>query len=344
MRDAREFASTVEVKKLSGGYVKPSAGRIVFGEVAESWLASKVNLAASTRARYRSAMDVHLLPTFGAVPLSDITPERVRHWIAGAAVSSSGATVRKNHMVLHQVLAQAVTDGRLATNPAAEIELPTLNETEKRYLSAVHLQRLAHAAGEHRALVLLLGFTGLRFGEAAALTVRDINLERGRVRVHRSVTGVNGTMIFSAPKSHQARTVALPRFLIDVLHDHLQGRDLTALAFPDSRGGPMRLHNVRRRWWCRAVANSGVPVGLNPHELRHTAASMAISAGASIKALQKMLGHKSATLTLDRYGHLYAYELQGVADRLDSLHAASASASAFEKCAQNVPTRLQVVR
>lgn len=198
--------------------------------------------------------------------------------------------------------------------------------------------------GEHRALVLLLGFTGLRFGEAAALTVGDIDLEHGRVRVHRSVTGVNGTMIYSAPKSHQSRTVALPRFLIDVLHDHLQNRDPGALAFPDSRGGPMRLHNLRRRWWSRAVADSGAPAGLNPHELRHSAASMAISAGASIKAVQKMLGHKSATLTLDRYGHLYADELQGVADRLDSLHAGAAAAAASEKCAQNVPTRLRAVR
>ena len=81
--------------------------------------------------------------------------------------------------------------------------------------------------------------------------------------------------------------------------------------------------------------------GLNPHELRHSAASMAINAGASIKALQKLLGHKSASLTLDRYGHLYPDELQGVADRLDSLHAAAAD---FPGCAQSVPTRLKVVR
>ena len=102
----------------------------------------------------------------------------------------------------------------------------------------------------------------------------------------------------------------------------------------------MRLSNVRRRWWCRAVADDGAPAGLNPHELRHSAASMAISAGASVKAVQKMLGHKSATLTLDRYGHLYPDELQGVADRLDSL----VNSAASEKCAQNVPTPLRVVR
>ena len=99
----------------------------------------------------------------------------------------------------------------------------------------------------------------------------------------------------------------------------------------------MRLHNVRRRWWCRAVTDSGAPAGLCPHELRQSAASMAISAGASIKAVQKMLGHKSATLTLDRYGHLYPDELQSVADRLDSLARSS-------ECAQNVPMPLRVAR
>jgi integrase len=340
MRDAREFAATVEGRKRSGTYVKPSAGRIAFGEVAESWLAGKVNLSATTRARYRSALDAHLLPAFGSAPISDLTPERIRHWVAGAAAANAAATVRKNCMVLHQVLAQAVTDGRMTANPATELELPRLDEAEKRYLTAGQIRGLAAAAGEHGALVLLLGFTGLRFGEAAALTVADIDLVRGRVRVHRSVTAVNGVMIFSAPKSHQSRTVALPQFLTDVLRDHLRGRDLDALAFPDSRGGPLRLSNVRQRWWARAVADSGAPAGLCPHELRHSAASMAIHAGASIKAVQKMLGHKSATLTLDRYGHLYDDELQGVADRLDTL----AAASDFSECAQNVPTRLRVVR
>jgi len=128
----------------------------------------------------------------------------------------------------------------------AVLEPPTIDETEKRYLSAGQVQGLAGAAGEHRAL-LLLGFTGLRFGEAAALTLADINLVHGRVQVHRGVTAVTGTMVYSAPKSHQARTVALPRFLVGVLREHLADSDPGALAFPDSRGGPMRLSNVRRR-------------------------------------------------------------------------------------------------
>jgi integrase len=59
-------------------------------------------------------------------------------------------------------------------------------------------------------------------------------------------------------------------------------------------------------------------VGLVPHELRHTAASLAIASGANVKVVQTMLGHKSATLTLDRYGHLFGDDLDALADRLDS--------------------------
>ena len=122
-----------------------------------------------------------------------------------------------------------MTDGRLRVNTAAELELPTIDESEKRYLDAGQIRGLADAAGDHRALVLLLGFTGLRFGEAAALTVRDVDLVHGRVRVHRSVTAVDGRMVYLAPKSHQARTVPLPRFLVDAPRDHLRGRDPAAL-------------------------------------------------------------------------------------------------------------------
>jgi len=70
-------------------------------------------------------------------------------------------------VVFHLVLARAVTDSRLSVNPAAELELPRLDEIEKRYLTAGQIRGLAAAAGEHGALVLLLGFTGLRFGQSS---------------------------------------------------------------------------------------------------------------------------------------------------------------------------------
>jgi integrase len=114
------------------------------------------------------------------------------------------------------------------------------------------------------------------------------------------------------------RTVSVPAFVADLLEDRDQIPD--GLVFADSQGGHMRGTNVRRRWWSDAVAATElfprtertaagteiVVYDFKLHELRHTAASLAIQAGANIKALQNMLGHASAGLTLDRYGHLYA--------------------------------------
>ena len=67
-------------------------------------------------------------------------------------------------------------------------------------------------------------------------------------------------------------------------------------------GGPLRVGNFRRDWFDKAARSIGLP-GLTPHELRHTAATLAIESGATIKDIQAMLGHKDATLTLNRYGH-----------------------------------------
>ena len=139
------------------------------------------------------------------------------------------------------------------------------------------------------------------------------------IRISRSVTLVDGVFEIGSPKSGKGRTVGLPAFVAELL---VPG-DRTALVFPDSEGGHMRGSNVRRRWWSKAVAAArtlpphSTSTGrscydFKLHEFRHTAASLAIQAGANIKALQNMLGHESAGLTLDRYGHLYGSDVEAV--------------------------------
>jgi integrase len=88
------------------------------------------------------------------------------------------------------------------------------------------------------------------------------------------------------------------------------------------RGEGLRLPHFRRRIFDRAVAATGLD-GLKPHELRHTAASLAIASGATVKAVQRMLGHKSAAMTLDVYGHLFEGDLDAVAERLDAARGAA---------------------
>ncbi|MEE2035237.1 tyrosine-type recombinase/integrase [Rhodococcus chondri] len=230
----------------------------------------------------------------------------------------SASTTRTNVLVLSQVLDQAVQDSRIVSNPWDGLDLPKLEHKDRRYLSFEQVDLLAEAAGNNSVLVYVLAYCGLRFGEAAALTIADVNLER-RLRIHRSATVVNSKIVVSSPKANQARDVPLPRFLADLLEERIEGKAPADLLFPDPRGGHMRVGNVRRRWCDAAVKESGVPEGLTLHELRHTAASLAITVGANIKTLQRMLGHASAALTLDRYGHLFDDDLGMVADQLDKL-------------------------
>jgi integrase len=113
--------------------------------------------------------------------------------------------------------------------------------------------------------------------------------------------------------------VPVPRFLVDDLTEHLTDKAPDDLVFTSSKGAVLRVRGARRAWFDRAVRLAGMPEGFHPHELRHTAASLAVSAGANVKAVQRMLGHAKASMTLDVYADLFDDDLEAVADRLDEL-------------------------
>jgi integrase len=121
--------------------------------------------------------------------------------------------------------------------------------------------------------------------------------------------------------------VPIPRSLIDDLSVALAGRDRGDLVFTSPKGGVLRNRNARGLWFDTAAAAIGEP-GHTPHELRHTAASRAISAGANVNAVQRMLGHASAAMTLDRYAHLFDDDLNAVADRSDAVRDSARGLSA----------------
>ena len=215
-------------------------------------------------------------------------------------------------------LAYAVKDGRLAINPAAGVSLPRVHQAEKRYLTHQQLAQLADECGEtYRLVVLFLAYTGLRWGEMAALRVRRLDFLRRRALVAESVTPVRGMMTFGPTKGHERREVPLPRFLVDQLAQHVSGKAPDDLVFTGERGAIMRTGTFRRGALIEAAKAVAIP-GFHPHELRHTAASLAIASGADVKVVQQMLGHKSAVMTLDQYGHLFGDRLDIVADAMDA--------------------------
>lgn len=321
-RDADRFLVTVEQSKIVGSYVDPGLARITIGEWAARWLDGQTHLKASTRERYAGIVREHITPRWGTTRLSDVAHSDVQAWVSALARSSAPATVRKVHRVLSLLLATAVKDGRLARNPASGISLPRVIQRERRYLTHAQVHELAAAAGRYRLPVLFLAYTGVRFGELAALRVSSLDLLRRRAVIAEAVTEVNGTLVWGTPKGHERRSVPIPRFLVAQLADHLAAKGPDDLAFPGVKGAVLRVRTFRRAAFDAAAAAIGVP-GMHPHELRHTAASLAIASGADVKVIQQMLGHKSATMTLDLYGHLLPDRLDEVADALDAAARAS---------------------
>lgn len=303
-----------------GSYVDPSAGRVTVGEWAGRWLESKSDLKATTRRTYAGLIRMHILPTWGGVPISAVSHSVVVEWVAGLAArgSLSASTVRQTHRVLSLALASvsAVRDGRLARNPAEDVSLPRLRSAERVYLTHGQVAALAEAAGEYRLAINFLAYTGVRYGEMAALRVRRMDLAPRRAVIAEAVADVNGAAIFDSPKTHLRREAPIARFLLKDLAAAVQGRDRDAFVFPAPLGGVLHLRNFRRSVFDPTVRAAGLD-GLTPHELHYTAASLAIASGANVKVVQQMLGHKSATMTLDLYGHLFGDQLDDVADAME---------------------------
>jgi integrase len=238
----------------------------------------------------------------------------------------SPSRIRQAHQVLRASLEQAVQDNVLGRNPASGTKLPKLTNRKMLKLDPEHIQTLAKAASAQQpgagTLITVLAYTGLRWGEAVALQVSAVDPLRRRIHVTESTTEIGGRLVFGEPKNHRSRVIVAPSFVMDQIAAHIaQHRAPSGLVFTSPNQQPLRNGNFRRSVWSGAVRELAHEhphlAGLRIHDLRHTAASLAISCGANIKAVQRMLGHKHASMTLDVYADLYTEDLEALADRLD---------------------------
>jgi integrase len=149
---------------------------------------------------------------------------------------------------------------------------------------------------------------------------------RRRINVERNAVEVGGVFEVGTPKSHKKRSVPFPAFLAERLARECEGKGRDDLVFPGPHGTFLRQPRVRGgadadarardSWFASAIHDAGLPK-ITPHDLRHSAASFAVSAGANVKAVQRMLGHSSAAMTLDVYADLFDADLDAVAIALD---------------------------
>jgi integrase len=302
-----------------GEYVDPASGKVRLSEVATGWSDNLVHLKVSTARRYRSILNHHVISAWGDWRLAEIRHSDVAAWVADLnAQGLRPGSVRQIHRILSLVLDSAVRDGRIAANAAKGVRLPRQVRSEPRFLSAEDVAALVKAAGDDGLPIAILAFTGLRFGELAALTVGHVDLRRCRLTVSRGVTEVGGQLVWSTPKTHQSRSVPFPRSLESAIRGAMAGRQPDEPLFTSPSGGVLRLNNWRHRIFDPACQRAGL-IDVTPHDLRHTAASLAIRAGANVKAVQRMLGHASAAMTLDVYAGLFPDDLDQVAAALDSM-------------------------
>jgi integrase len=324
-KEAETRQKEQSAKLVTGTYASRSAGRVTFGDVAEQWYEAKGKLKGKTREGYRSLLDTRVLPRWENTAVGDIDWQSIQKWVNELSKTKptrrktdglSASRVGQCYHVFRGVLSYAVKARMLPANPANDIDLPRKPENTKRYLNHQQVSDLAAECGDFDVFVLVLSYCGLRFGEATALRRGDVKLDRGRIDVHKAVERVNGVYSVGPTKTHENREVPVPSPVLDLLRQRIGSQSTDGLLFPGA-DGYLKNHEFRKVF-DPAATRAGVP-GLSPHELRHTCASLAIrdsGAPASIKTVQRLLGHKTATMTLDQYGHLYDDELDEVAERL----------------------------
>jgi len=322
--EAEKDAITARLDK--GSYRDPKSGKAAVRVVAEEWFTSKRKIGRTTRRDYRDLLDNYIIPKWGDWQVGAVQWEDVDAWVTelqtqpGKSGKTLGpARIIKAYRVLSMTMKHAVFSKRISVSPCHDHELPRPDdEDEHVYLTYDQLERLALAAGEYRLLILTLGYCGIRWAEASAVKVGRLSVPQRRIRVVQNYTDVSGVLALGPVKNHEKRSVPLPRSFADELGDLGRGRRADDLLFTAPEGGPLRYSNFRSRIFDPAVKEAGLDgMGVTPHKLRHTAASLAIAAGADVKVVQTMLGHKDASMTLNIYGHLFPDRLDEVADALD---------------------------
>lgn len=351
-KDAEDWLHEIESAKLRGEFIPVSAGRTRLSELYPGWLAAKrVHCTPGWVVDLDTSWRTHVAPHWAQLPVGQIRAGDIQQWIAD--LDRSPTIVIRAHGVLAGVLDDAVRDGKIRTNPARGVKLPRKSAARSRYLTHAEVQAVAEASG-HGLLVYVLAYCGLRWGEATALRIRDVNLLRRRIAVTRAVRYIRGDGFdIGGTKGRENRTVPVPAFLAAMLKEHMQdvgGPD--ALLFPAPRAEYLRqpgkspvVDGVRTKvkWWERALDTAGVE-WMTPHDLRHTAASLAVSAGANVKGVQAMLGHKSASLTLDTYADLFDSDLDDVAARMDAQRGRALAAHDLHTDDGDTPGVLGIVR
>lgn len=332
-RDARKFLNTVEVSKHAGTYIDPTKGNLPVEHFAESWLANKkASTKPSVYQTYESRWRIHVAPRWGKIAIVKVDPETVQKWVNSLSDGTaktcmngkplSGSLISACFTVLVGSLDVARKQKTIPINPLREeVELPARITKPKLYLTHNQVRELAEAS-THPEIIYTLAYTGMRWGELTALRVKNIDTTARRIRIDSSITQLRKAInenrfAEGAPKNGERRSIVYPQLLAPIIDEQIRRKQGEDFVFMAADGGHIKPPSSQTGWFALALKKAGFP-HMAVHDLRHTTASLAVQAGANVKALQRMLGHASAAMTLDKYADLFDDDLIRVADALDT--------------------------
>lgn len=313
-----------------------SGPQITVSECLEQWLvASKDSIRPKTHIQYCQIVEQHINPFLGKVKLSDLRPEMIQALYNQKTNSGTGSrTVRLTHSVLHVALNQALKLGLIYRNPSDAVKRPKLIKAEMKVLDENQARSLLIAAKGNRleALYKLELTTGLREGEILGLKWSDLNWESHQLNIQRQLQRISGIGLqFAEPKSAAGRRmILLGSDTIEYLKVHSSKQHLERtfagdswqendLIFPCSKGTALDPRNLFRQF--KLLLKRAKLPDIRFHDLRHTAATLMLRQGVSIKVVQERLGHSDASMTLNVYSHVTPGMQQQAAEKMDEITA-----------------------
>ncbi|SMY04105.1 MULTISPECIES: site-specific integrase [Brevibacterium] len=305
-RDAEQWLATVTASVVRGDYVDPKAGMVTFSQFYKSWSARQVWTHGS-----RDSFDlIGYGSTFGNVPLLKIKRSHVETWIKTMTNAGLAPQTIGNRLGLaRSVFTAAIGDQLIAVDPTRGVKKPRKRHREftMRIPTGEEVNALLNAADPYfRPAIIMGAFAGLRQGEIAGLQLPDFDFLGRQVYVQRQVQRRSPHPIeIRAPKYNSERVIFLPQSVLTEVSKHLQefgtyGEDQWLLMGKD--GGPIWPRQFGYRFEA-AATKAGLDV--SSHDLRHFFASGLIAAGCDVVTVQRAMGHKSASVTLDTYSHLW---------------------------------------
>jgi integrase len=320
--DAENALADIIVRLNQGAYVEPT--KQTTGHYLDEWLeAAKVTLRPSTFSSYKGLVDQHIKPGVGTIPLQKLTGGHLNALYSkmldkkGRKDGKGGLsprTVSYAHAVIHRALRDAVRWNRLPRNVADSADPPKATKPPIRRWDAAQLRDFLKRMNEDRlyAAYLLIATTGMRRGEAFGLRWQDVDFEAGQLSVRQTLIAPGYKVQFSKPKTAKGnRSIALDPTTVAVLKAHRKAQiaerlalgadyaDTGGLVFTELDGSPVNPVKFSKQFE-RAVKAAGLP-RVPLHGLRHTWATVALSAGIHPKVVSERLGHATISLTLDTY-------------------------------------------